>query len=213
MAQHFEHDNGPVIRGGRVELGNPADLDFTTKHSLQISRLGDIACVAGFILGCNMVFPRETFVRIGYFDERFGAGGLFRSGEETDLICRAYLAGIPLEYVPDMVVFHYHGRRKPDEIRKLHFDYCIGKGALYAKYCCTGRRLLRHLYWDSREAVFEILGGRTINRKFGLTYRQTIAGNFLGLLLYALNRGREVIRSMSKAITQTTKSLIRDSAA
>jgi GT2 family glycosyltransferase len=184
MTHHFAHDNGPVIRGGRVELGHSADLDFTTKHNLQSLQLRDIACVAGFILGCNMIFPRKIFAHIGYFDERFGAGGLFRAGEETDFICRAYLAGIPVEYVPDVVVYHCHGRRAPHEIRKLYFDYCIANGALYGKYCFSARRLLRHLYWDARATIFEILGGRTFNEEFGLTYRKTVAANLLGLISY-----------------------------
>jgi len=208
MGLHFAADSSPVIRGGRVELGNLMDLDFTTKHSLEISRLEDVACVAGFILGCNMIFPRKIFASIGYFDERFGAGGLFRSGEETDLICRAYLAGIPIEYVPDMVVQHHHGRQNPHEIRKLHFDYCIGKGALYSKYCYSGPRLLRHLYWDSRKTIFEMLGGGTINREFGLTYRETLAANLLGMSLYALNRADELTHSILAAINRTARCLL-----
>jgi GT2 family glycosyltransferase len=184
----YGQDSEPVIRGGRVELGNPEDIDFTTKRDLRSSRLMDIAKAAGFILGCNMALPREAIVRVGLFDERFGAGGLFRSAEETDFVCRAYLAGIPIEYVPDMIVFHYHGRTMPHEIRRLHFDYCVGKGAIYAKYCCIEHRLLRHLYWDSRNAFFELFGGAQLDRNLGLTYRSILFGNVSGIVLFGLAR-------------------------
>jgi GT2 family glycosyltransferase len=188
MIDHYARDSGPVIRGGRVDLGNPKDIDFTTKRDPQSSRLSDIAQVAGFILGCNMALPREAVVRLGRFDERFGAGALFRSAEETDFLCRAYLAGIPIEYVPDMIVLHDHGRRSINEVQKLYFGYCIGNGAIYGKHFRANKRLLRHLYWDSRNALFELFGGRQFERNLGLTYRRTLIGNMLGLFLFCLVR-------------------------
>jgi GT2 family glycosyltransferase len=45
------------------------------------------------------------------FDERFGAGTNIPAGEDTDYIYRAYLADVTIEYVPDMAVFHHHGRK------------------------------------------------------------------------------------------------------
>jgi GT2 family glycosyltransferase len=187
LIDHYAQDSGPVVRGGRVELGNPDDLDFSVKRDLQPSRLSDIAQVAGFILGCNMALPRETIARVGQFDERFGAGGLFKSAEDTDFICRVHLAGLPVEYVPDMIVFHDHGRRSVDEVQRQYFSYCIGNGAIYGKYCRIATRLLRHFWWDSRNAAFELFGGRQFERNFGLTYRWTVIGNIWGLTLFCLN--------------------------
>jgi len=67
-----------------------------------------VTCAGGFILGCNMAMQRIVFDKLGPFDERFGAGAVFKSGEDTDYVLRAYFAGIPVEYVPDMVVYHFH---------------------------------------------------------------------------------------------------------
>lgn len=53
-----------------------------------------------------MATRRAVVERLGPFDERFGAGSkIIPSGGDTDYICRAYLADISLEYVPDMTVF------------------------------------------------------------------------------------------------------------
>lgn len=190
LSSNYSRDDVSVIRGGAVERGNFEDIDFTTKRDPKPSRLLDITNVGGFVLGCNMIVPREALAQLGDFDERFGAGAIFRSGEDTDLICRAYLAEIPVEYVPDMVVFHYHGRRTPKDVRKLYFGYCIGNGAIYAKYCFANMRLLRHFYWDSRNALLELFGGSQFQRDLGLTYRHTVLGNIWGMCLYVFERFR-----------------------
>ena len=188
LVQHYEQDNQLIVRGGRVELGDHRDLDFTTKRIPEVLRLCDIAEVAGFVMGCNMVIPRQVISQVGKFDERFGAGGLFRSAEETDFMCRAHRAGIPIEYVPDIVVFHHHGRRTLDSVKQLHFDYCVGKGAIYGKYLFSAPRLVRHLYWDVRDAFLEFFGGGLVSRELSLTHRAVLFGNFVGLILYGINR-------------------------
>lgn len=201
LFHHYDNDFEPVIRGGRVELGDADDAEFTTKRDRRPARLLDIAEVvsaAGFIIGCNMAMPREAADRIGRFDERFGAGGPFKAAEDTDFICRAFLAGIPVEYAPDLVVFHHHGRRLPEDIKKLHHDYCIAKGALYAKYCRIEWRLLRPLYWDCRKGMFELLGGTTLHAALGLTYRQTIFGNVVGMCSYGVHRLRAIASMRSR---------------
>jgi GT2 family glycosyltransferase len=194
LSSNYSRDDVPIIRGGAVERGNLEDIEFTTKRDPNPSRLLDITNVGGFVLGCNMIVPREALVRLGPFDERFGAGAIFRSGEDTDLICRAYLAGVPVEYVPDMVVFHYHGRRASTDVRKLYFGYCIGNGAIYAKYGFASMRLLRHFYWDSRNAVLELFGGSQFQPDLGLTYRRTVLGNIWGMGLYVLERFRLFVK-------------------
>jgi glycosyltransferase involved in cell wall biosynthesis len=196
VVQYYVQDKGPVIRGGRVELGNPVDADFTTKRSVELSRVTDITQLPGFILGCNMVIPREIIVSLGYFDERFGAGALFKSGEETEFFCRAHIAGVPIEYVPDLLAFHHHGRRNIKEIKRLFFAYCIGNGAIYGKYCRTERRLLHRLYWDARKAIFEASGGETIDRNLGLTYRSAVIGSLVGFVLYGVSQ-RRILRARS----------------
>jgi len=80
-----------------------------------------------------MTMRRALVERLGPFDEDFGPGAPVGSGEDTDYLFRAYLDGATIEYVPDMTVFHYHGRKTPDAGKALFRRYMIGSGALNVK--------------------------------------------------------------------------------
>lgn len=195
LLRHYSADAGPVIRGGRVELGDPADLPFTIKTDTDAARLAYGCHPGGFVNGCNMTMHRQVVDRIGLFDERFGAGARFRSAEDTDFLFRAQLAGIPVEYVPDMVIYHHHGRRRRDAIQRLHAAYHFGNGALYAKHLLRGPRLLRHLWWDARSALREALGGPNFEPGLGLTYRAIVAGNIAGMVAFWLGVLRREVQA------------------
>lgn len=136
-----KQDRIPVLRGGRVELGDSTDLPLTTQTNPnrlrwhrssanpRPSHLG-----GGIIPGCNMLMRRAVIDRLGWFDERLGAGSSVPAGEDTDYIFRAYLADIPIEYVPDMTVYHFHGRKDLAEGKQLIRNYVLGTGALYVKF-------------------------------------------------------------------------------
>lgn len=188
LVSHDRADIEPIVRGGRVELGDPHDLPCTIKSNVERRRLDrrqrvklDIA-PAGFILGCNMAMRRVVFDKIGSFDERFGAGAVFKSGEDTDFVLRAYLAGIPVEYVPDMVVYHFHGRKNAHQLASLLAGYDEGDGALYAKFLWRHPQLIRLLYWDIRNSVREFFGGPKANVALDYSHRQKIAGNVRGMM-------------------------------
>jgi glycosyltransferase involved in cell wall biosynthesis len=148
--KYDKQDETPVLRAGRVNLGNPEDLPMTIltypyriswhKDDLEWSHLS-----GGTVPGGNMVIKREILKDIGFFDERFGAGAPIPAGEESDFIYRCYNAGYKIEYVPDMEVAHYHGRKNPEIITKLMANYSIATGALYAKYLWRHPNLARKL--------------------------------------------------------------------
>jgi glycosyltransferase involved in cell wall biosynthesis len=159
----YADDRDTVLRGGRVELGNAEDLPLTIKtdtvrkqwhldsHSARYENLGNC------FLGCNLFMTRAAYERLGPFDEKFGAGGSIPAGEDTDYIFRAYAAGIKLEYDPNIVAFHHHGRKTPAEARKLWHNYMIGSGALYAKYLFKCPSLCRQVKWDLKYLIKEVL--------------------------------------------------------
>src|SRR4051812_34331559 len=111
LKRYLDQDSGAGLRGGGGEVGDPAGGPVTILLGDTTRRFQHPAAHAGFIIGANMIIPKEVFTRIGLFDERFGAGAPFKAGEESDLIYRADRAGIPIEYVPDLIVQHFHGRR------------------------------------------------------------------------------------------------------
>jgi GT2 family glycosyltransferase len=125
LLRHYDADSEPVLRGGRVELGDPFDLPLTiriTPEPILWNRRANSARhqpITGMINGCNMTMTRGIVETLGPFDERFGPGGVVGSGGDSDYLFRAYLAGFTLAYVPDMAVVHWHGRKTAAQGRKL----------------------------------------------------------------------------------------------
>ena len=184
LERHYANGESGIIRGGRVELGDARDLPFTIKRSNARERLTCDVHPGGFVLGCNMTMHREVALRVGAFDERFGAGTSLQSAEDTDYLLRAYRLGIPIEYVPDMLVFHHHGRRTRLAIEKLHRNYSFGNGALCMKHIRTTPWLLRHFCWTVRSAIREVFGGPRFDPVLHLSHWPIVFMNLLGALKF-----------------------------
>jgi GT2 family glycosyltransferase len=190
VAARFAADDQPVFRGGRVVLGDPADAPLTIKTSPYTERLPERADPGGFILGCNMAMPRAVLAKVGMFDERFGAGAQLKSAEDTDYTLRVSLAGIRVEYVPDMTVYHHHGRRTAHEVGRVHRNYGIGNGALTMKHTLSAPWLWRSRYWTIRNAMKEMFGGPPFDPELGLSHAPIVAHNAIGACLFLLAKLR-----------------------
>lgn len=186
LERHYASGEKWLIRGGRVEIGDARDLPFTIKRCDKREGLTHAVHPGGFVLGCNMTMHREVAARIGPFDERFGAGGALRSAEDTDYLVRAMLAGMAVEYVPDMTIFHHHGRRDRAAIDRLHRDYHFGNGALCLKHFRRAPWLLRHFYWAARAALRELVGGPRFDSDLRLSHWPIVLMNVAGAAKFAL---------------------------
>jgi glycosyltransferase involved in cell wall biosynthesis len=144
----FAKVSGPVIIGGRILLGNPADLPVTIKLENHPMVAPSHGFPGGFIMGANLAFTSDVLRLAGRFDERFGAGAPFVSAEDTDFLFRAAGLGVVVRYDPAMVVDHHHGRRHIDDETRLLAGYSFGDGALYAKYFFSDRRVLHAVIAD-----------------------------------------------------------------
>jgi len=172
------------LLGGRVRLADPRDLPFTIKDVDRAEVFDRSVHPGGFIHGCNFCLPRRTAERLGGFDERFGAGGRFQAGEDTDYILRAHAAGVPVHYVPDMMVLHRHGRRTFAELDRLNRSYAHSNGALLAKHLLLHPWLLRHLVWTLRSTARERIGGPRFDEAVGLTWRSVIGAQLKGIVAF-----------------------------
>ncbi|MBZ9761125.1 glycosyltransferase [Mesorhizobium sp. CA8] len=186
LERHYASGEKWLIRGGRVEIGDERDLPFTIKRCDKHERLTRAVHPGGFVLGCNMTMHRDVAALIGPFDERFGAGGSLRSAEDTDYLVRAMLAGMAVEYVPDMTIFHHHGRRGRKAVDRLHRDYHFGNGALCLKHMRRAPFLLRHFYWAMRAAMRELIGGPCFDRELRLSHWPIVLMNLAGAAKFAL---------------------------
>ena len=185
LQRHYASGDQRVVRGGRVELGNACDQPFTIKRSKIAARLTRDVHPGGFVLGCNMTMHREVAALIGHFDERFGAGTPLHSAEDTDYLVRAFQLGIPVEYVPDMAVFHHHGRKSRAAIEKLHRSYSLGNGALCLKHLLKAPWLLRHFCWTVRSACGQVFGGPRFDPELQLSHWPIVSMNLFGAAKFA----------------------------
>lgn len=189
--RYDEADNAPVLRGGRVELGDASDLPLTIKTDETILRWHKSANDArhhdlgNTILGCNVAMRKSLAESLGGFDEHLGAGMPIPSGEDTDFIFRAYLAGYTVEYVPDMAVRHYHGRKTVEQGRKLMVNYALGKGAVYGKFLLISPTMCRQFYWDFKDMVRNFFGKKHYKAlQAYFEYRHQIYYNIIGMAHY-----------------------------
>jgi glycosyltransferase involved in cell wall biosynthesis len=181
-------DKELVLRGGRVELGDPADLPLTIKTD-PTPRRWNIAmrsarheCLGNCLHGCNMMMRRALLERVGPWDER-------SPGDEVDLIYRCYIVGITIEYAPEIVLYHHHGRKTAaDGYKALRF-YMMEMGAHYAKYGPRDRDLCRPLLWDLRNAAKEIVRGtNTFLPQIGFSHKHRLFYNAVGAMKYWLRQ-------------------------
>jgi GT2 family glycosyltransferase len=191
LLSHDADDTDLVLRGGRIELGDPTDLPLTinTTPTLTRWRLSENSArrqsFFGKVNGCNMTMRRALMERIGPFDESFGPGARISAGGDTDYLFRAYLAGATIEYVPDMTVLHYHGRKTRSAGFKLFAGYMAANGALYVRYLFKGPELCRPLYWDIKSAVKELLTGSNLfHPDVGFSYKHKLAYSVAGAFKY-----------------------------
>ncbi len=87
------------------------------------------------LMGSNFCIRKNVFFDLGQFDELFGAGSFWGSGEETDLAIKAYFSNIERVYVPELQVLHVkpYGMGFVNSMYKAFF-YGLGKGALVQKW-------------------------------------------------------------------------------
>ena len=203
LLRHHAADTEPVFRGGRIELGDPTDLELTIKTTpdrIRWSRRMNSARhqpITGEINGCNMTMPRAIVQKVGPFDERFGPGGIVPAGGDSDYLFRTYLADIALEYVPDMAVRHYHGRKTPAVGRALLQGYLIGNGALIVKHVWKHPNLGRPLYWDTKNAVKEMLSGFKSTTSIDyFSHRDKVICSLRGALQYSFLSWRRGTRTL-----------------
>jgi GT2 family glycosyltransferase len=158
--QEFTSDLELQAISGRVELFNPADLPITIRLGTQRVRLEQVSQAFNLFVGCNMVARTQLVRRIGGFDPDFGAGGPFLSAEDADFFYRCWRQGAKVVYVPELVVYHDHGRRRWEEKRKLARGYIIGRGAFFAKHF-RDIEVMKQIYWETRSAISSNLRGES----------------------------------------------------
>jgi GT2 family glycosyltransferase len=143
--------------------------------------------LSGALAGGNLVPRRELVDRLGPFDEALVPGSAVGSGDDTGYVFRAFLAGIELEHVPDMVGSHHHGRKTARDGRAMLRRHMIGGGALLVKHGRAYSLLRRQAWWDVKTAVKEALTGANLfHPRVDLSYRAKVLCDLRGTLRYVV---------------------------
>ncbi|MBS1302741.1 glycosyltransferase [Loktanella sp. SALINAS62] len=185
LSKHDCEASGDMFIGGRVKLADATDLEFTIKNVPERELFEVHIHPGGFLQGCNLAIARDTAKKIGEFDTRFGAGSPLKAGEDTDYMIRAHIAGMRIEYVPDMSIYHKHGRKLVRQVQELNHQYAFANGAIYAKYLLRQPWLLKRFFWTARAAAIErFLGGPKFNDGLGLTWGSLLKSHLMGFIGY-----------------------------
>lgn len=107
-----------------------------------------------------LIIPYELFKKIGGFDENFGIGSLYGSGEETDVLLRAIYNGYHVMYLKDLILFHPYpvpcktstNIEKSMLKRAKHLE---GLGALIKKHRTEYKnRIIMETYYETKIKLF-----------------------------------------------------------
>lgn len=119
--------------GGSILLFDPEDalVGITSYERRRVLPPGSLLAV-GTVQGANMFFRRAVFAKVGGFRPDLGAGTEFPI-EDIEMATRASLGGFRGLLLPELKVFHHHGRRfgTPEFFETLA-GYQRGTGAYYA---------------------------------------------------------------------------------
>jgi glycosyltransferase involved in cell wall biosynthesis len=187
----FDRHPDAVCVGGKVELFNPADAPTSTRVSETASVIGlrNFSAVYIPIIGCNMAFRTSLLGQIGAFDTDIGPGSKFGVAEDLDYLYRIVRANHLINYEPSISLFHNHGRRTPEDLKRLYHNYFTGRGAFYCKHVLKGDTyMLRLIWWEVRRYV----GWKTLRAMFDRDAREDALHLWTlmrGALRYLLLRG------------------------
>jgi len=104
--------------------------------------LADPRDVLATVMSPGLFVSADALARAGGFDERFGVGAEWPSGEESDLLFRVLGTGARGVYAPAALVTHPDPFLVRDEAtqRRRAREYGLGWGALFAKHAASDAR-------------------------------------------------------------------------
>lgn len=134
--------NNPQIE---IFAGSIIREDTNEYYSLRHKKGGSLKKFHNtkILMGSNFVIKVTTFDKLKRFDENFGVGSYWVSSEETDLCWNAFFNKVPMEFFPELKVYHvppFNESIKKGFIKA--FKYGIGRGAMVYKWLIEKRKII-----------------------------------------------------------------------
>lgn len=131
LLHHFDKSRFQFC-GGRILLWDETDAMASVNYHNEFFLIPAGSFLpAGTIQGANMVIHRDVIDKVGGFHPQMGAGTKLRC-EDVELLGRACMNGFTGAHLPQLVVYHHHGRKPGPEIAQLRLENDIGRGVYYA---------------------------------------------------------------------------------
>jgi GT2 family glycosyltransferase len=145
--REFTTDPSLCMLSGRILLGSES-VQQISYNPHEERRYFTYPAGMEFVWGANMAFRREVFDRVGLFDVRFGPGRFFPGADETEFAYRALKAGYRLLYAPNVLIYHNHSYKTPEQACRVEYSYAKGFSAYLIKHSLGGDGYaMRMLYW------------------------------------------------------------------
>jgi GT2 family glycosyltransferase len=161
IIDYFERHPQAVCIGGKVMPYEPDINPMAIRLSNEAATVdaSNFAVSSIPTIGCNLAVRASTMQEIGAFDVNLGPGTRAAAAEDLDLLYRIIRAGHRIEYVPEVGLYHNHGRRGEEQVASVHRGYLIGRGAFYCKHMLKrDATVMRWAYWECRAEFLRMLG-------------------------------------------------------
>ncbi len=184
LERAFAETPGLAAAAGRIlalEDGRP----YARTHDNQPRMLGRRDWLR--FLGGNFAVRRPVLEEVGPFDERFGAGRPWASGEETDYFFRMLYRNCRVAYVPEAVVRHPREaiKQAPPELRRKLFACARGQGALMARHLqdFANYRMVAALVWAlAKPGLRAVQYAATLHLRRSLLHATVVRGKCAGFI-------------------------------
>ena len=177
-----------AILCGKLRYLNPHGkdvYDYTDNYTGQRLSKNDMMRIGS---SATLLLPRRALCKVHGFDEDFGVGAQYGSGEESDVIFKLMRIGYSAYYVSEMIIYHgdYENDLHPN-ITKV-YEYYKGLGALLKKHIIYGHdiTLISKFARATAGAYIKWMIG---NKEQKRIYRQRISGFNKGFFEYKYSIG------------------------
>lgn len=176
---------GSIVRDDNFEFYSP-------RHQIG----GDINQFRNtkLLMGSNFSCLADVFKNLDGFDEKFGAGSFWGSGEETDFAWKAFFANKHMLYEKELKVFHVrpYAQSFQQNVSKA-FRYGIGKGALVSKWLFKMKKLTVIYELSEMTAVplLQVVKALITFRWISIpVYLSSLISRYIGMFLYLFKKNQ-----------------------
>lgn len=182
--------NDLILNNPKIEIfaGSIIREDTQDFYSLRHKKGGSLSKFRNTknLMGSNFVVKASTFERLQRFDENFGAGSYWGSSEETDFCWKAFFQKVPMEFYPELKVYHVPPFNESIKIGfKKSFLYGIGKGALVYKWLVKNKKpvvLYEFIEMIILPFTISILGLIKLKPQLAITSFASLVGRLYGFI-------------------------------